>query len=54
MGIVETAVETSPTPRKELLRWCELLGVEVNQLLDEAPQLEKYLNDSSNNNPSKD
>lgn len=43
MGIVETSIMESPTPRKELLRWCDLLGMELNDLIEEAPQLAKYL-----------
>ena len=39
MGIVETSIKEASNKRDELLFWANALGFEVNEMLDEMPQI---------------
>ena len=43
MGIVETSIKESSNKRDELLFWAGVLGFEVNELLNEMPQLREII-----------
>ena len=43
MGVVETSIKDSSNKRDELLFWAKALGFEVNELLDEMPQLREAI-----------
>ena len=43
MGIVETSIKEARNKRDELLFWANALGLEVNELLEEMPQLREII-----------
>lgn len=43
MGIVETSIREAKDKREELIYWAEVLGFELNEMLDEMPQLREII-----------
>lgn len=43
MGIIETSVKEASNKLEELLFWANALGFEVNELLDEMPQIREII-----------
>ena len=43
MGIIETSIREAKDKREELLYWAEVLGFELNEMLDEMPQLREII-----------
>lgn len=43
MGIVEASIAEASNKRDELLFWADALGFEVNELLDEMPQIREII-----------
>jgi hypothetical protein len=43
MGIIETSIREAKDKREELIYWAEVLGFELNEMLDEMPQLREII-----------
>ena len=47
MGIVEASIKEASNKLEELLFWAEALGFEVNELLDEIPQIREIIENAN-------